>query len=569
MSRKISFVSYRMAKKSKINFSKEEVFSILQRNQLPEVEKSLEDLKRYLVSVYKEEEDPLAELFEVSPEEESVTAIPLLDTVLQNHCTELSVAALLNVFSLTLQDVHHNYRACLMVVGELILRKDVQAQTEIAKLFHKACRFYEPGHRYMTETVMDQLITVYFPRFESPALFQLLSRMSYDHLKLDWLDRLFVPALHRTNEKKWQKKILDLLFDYRKTFLPYTGVAYFDELLNEITGEASPELKKLIQNALEKSGEEDAFVKRMGNIGVENIPEVLELLPSMSPEMWSTYKGKISDALCRLSLPDQVINQALEVLLEKREDKQVVRILYYRWHDSGEYEKILTLCRDKLREDPERGLPIIQELMIRALEDGAAPETLGIYREFLSELGMKGNEVYQKEIQWLLATFLSRGEEDPEEYDPWFEKLEWLVNQSDGEIHINLGMFVSDMWDCASEEEYGRVKRVFNLGYPRIRETCDQYILSLTAVAAIELGDQELYEKVLREASSQPGIEEPLLAFNLACGGAVFKEKELLLNYTQKAIELGKTRQEFLHDSNFKAYQNDQEFIALLDRAGE
>ncbi|MGB1226479.1 MAG: TPR end-of-group domain-containing protein [Poseidonibacter sp.] len=52
---------------------------------------------------------------------------------------------------------------------------------------------------------------------------------------------------------------------------------------------------------------------------------------------------------------------------------------------------------------------------------------------------------------------------------------------------------------------------------------------------------------------------------NLACYYALNKKQSMLLAITQ-AIKLGKKTEQFLKDSDFKAYFEDEDFISVLKR---
>ncbi|MDC7224112.1 MAG: hypothetical protein PQJ60_10250, partial [Spirochaetales bacterium] len=60
-------------------------------------------------------------------------------------------------------------------------------------------------------------------------------------------------------------------------------------------------------------------------------------------------------------------------------------------------------------------------------------------------------------------------------------------------------------------------------------------------------------------------VEHDLLAFNLACAYAHFGEKEKMLTFVRRSMELGKTGEEFFDDEEFDAFRKDEDFLKLLE----
>jgi hypothetical protein len=56
-----------------------------------------------------------------------------------------------------------------------------------------------------------------------------------------------------------------------------------------------------------------------------------------------------------------------------------------------------------------------------------------------------------------------------------------------------------------------------------------------------------------------------ILAFNLACKYARESDRDGTFKYTKRALELGKSPDQFLSDNDFEELVDDREFVALLD----
>ena len=87
-------------------------------------------------------------------------------------------------------------------------------------------------------------------------------------------------------------------------------------------------------------------------------------------------------------------------------------------------------------------------------------------------------------------------------------------------------------------------------------------------MAAAQLsGDEEISELVMEELVPDP-IEKDRLAFNLACYYACKGDKDNVMRFTRRALELGKACAQFLDDDDFAPFREDAEFKALLAEHG-
>ena len=62
-----------------------------------------------------------------------------------------------------------------------------------------------------------------------------------------------------------------------------------------------------------------------------------------------------------------------------------------------------------------------------------------------------------------------------------------------------------------------------------------------------------------------PQISWDILAFNLACKYARESDREPAFRFTKRALELGKSPDQFLSDTDFSEFAEDKDFVALLD----
>ena len=98
-------------------------------------------------------------------------------------------------------------------------------------------------------------------------------------------------------------------------------------------------------------------------------------------------------------------------------------------------------------------------------------------------------------------------------------------------------------------------------GLPHGQHHCEAIATSL-AIAQLS-GDDQLASIVIESLLPEP-IEHPCLAFNLACYAAVKGHRERVLRYSRLALRLGKSKDQFREESDFGAYQDDDEFRDLV-----
>lgn len=75
--------------------------------------------------------------------------------------------------------------------------------------------------------------------------------------------------------------------------------------------------------------------------------------------------------------------------------------------------------------------------------------------------------------------------------------------------------------------------------------------------------EDSIEQDILKTLSSMK-INNPSLAFNLSCFHALRKQKPQMLKAITLALSLGKTKDSFLKDADFKEYHNDPDFIQQL-----
>jgi hypothetical protein len=88
-------------------------------------------------------------------------------------------------------------------------------------------------------------------------------------------------------------------------------------------------------------------------------------------------------------------------------------------------------------------------------------------------------------------------------------------------------------------------------------------VLAQLVAACMVGGDPEGLHALLPLVPAE--ITWDVLAFNLACKYARESDRENTFKLTKRALELGKSPDQFLSDTDFEEFAADKEFVALLD----
>jgi len=95
-------------------------------------------------------------------------------------------------------------------------------------------------------------------------------------------------------------------------------------------------------------------------------------------------------------------------------------------------------------------------------------------------------------------------------------------------------------------------------------------IASQMLVASIYLNDtdsqQLLFDTLLGDSFNMDQSENGTLVFNLACFYALKQDKKNMLATIKKAMELGKPKNQFLGDKDFKVYYQDDDFLRVINQ---
>ena len=545
----------------------------LETEDVLKFEETILNLSKHVKANYSDDDNPLARFFGIETEEEEITEIPVLDLAIEKHLKNLSNTTLVTIFEMSFKSVgYDNFNAALLVLKESIARKDIETQKKIVKKFYKACEYYDAGHRFWGYTVHDQLIDDLFAQFTSEALYQLLKKASTDMLNSeggDQMEDLFMPAFQNTTNLNLQKKLLKLFFKYEEEARTYFGKGYFDALLQQIKDIASPELEKLIAAKKEENKEQEALILSLENLTEDNLPGIIEMLgKTISKKLEDEYLYNIVEAVQENKINEEALNQLITFLIKKKENSYLAKLLQSKYHNTNP-EKIISILNQSLIDNlfDENEAYNLARMIITDLVPNKEVffNDLEIYRDFIvSKCNVAKNAIYNDEVQKLLSKYFNAiSNNASENYSHILEKIKEIFSKT--EAKFSYSNLYYDVYYLVSDGENEQCRTIFNYLSPRIKNYSSENILYLNVIAAIKLNDSTYFNAVLKEVQKLEEITQVLLAFNLACGFAHFGRKEEMLFYIKESIRLGKTKQQFLDDTDFEKYWNDEDFLMAIE----
>ncbi|MDR7212089.1 TPR end-of-group domain-containing protein [Flavobacterium piscis] len=549
------------------------ILNQIDTDDLLQFEESIFHLSKHVDANYSDENNPLAGYFDDEAEEEEITDIEVLDSAIQKHIKSLSEKSLVTIFGMTFKSVgDDNYNAALLVLEEVINRKNIDTQLKIIKKFNKACKYYDAGHRYWSCTVHDQLIDTLFAQFTSEALYKLLKKASTDMLNSeggDAMDELFVPAFKNTTDIKLQEKLLNVFFEYEKEARTYFGKKYFDALLQQIKDVASPELKNLILAKKEEGKEQEEWLTLLENLNEDNFPAVIDqfINQKTSEDINEDDFEKIIRAAQETVLPESSLITLLNFMVKEND---LPDVLIFQYHKNKKTpEKIIDFLKAQLEENNLDTYDVTNTVrrIIKQLSESNSPlPELEIYENFMAKhCNMSFDQIYNIQITSLLNYYFFKDAKFPWDYEAisWtLETVKAVALKMKGKIsYVDLRINTYGLVDSG---KYEKVKQIFEALYPKVKETTEESVLFYNIIASIKLNDEPYFNLLFNEVQQLKKITEVLLAFNLACGLAHFGRRDDLLLYIKEAIKLGKTKQQFLDDTDFEKYWEDEEFLEVI-----
>jgi hypothetical protein len=210
---------------------------------------------------------------------------------------------------------------------------------------------------------------------------------------------------------------------------------------------------------------------------------------------------------------------------------------------------------------------IVRKAILRGGEKAVATPALDKLRALASELdGMAPNVAASAEVRELLFGGAESWEQ--EKFERGIAGLEALdeyapppLGENEDDRESELASMVANLAGSSDFEPLQRLARQLHK-LELTGKSLERVLAQLVAVCMVD-ADPEGLEHILPLVP--PEITWDILAFNLACKYARASDRENAFKLTRRALELGKSPDQFLSDNDFEEFAEDKEFVALLD----
>jgi len=127
---------------------------------------------------------------------------------------------------------------------------------------------------------------------------------------------------------------------------------------------------------------------------------------------------------------------------------------------------------------------------------------------------------------------------------------------------MDLGFQLSTLLQRNNDTHFEILKAINKSVFPLLKDKMVQKLLFLPVAAATLNRDKAFFDELLGQVLEP--TDNKNLAYHLAAAASAFAEKEELLKWVKRAVELGRSKEDFLEDDDFEPFKNDSDFIAAL-----
>ncbi len=544
------------------------VINNLSSDDVALAEKAMNDLVRHVDKNYHPDNNPLARYFGKEADEEYPLDLPILDSAFKKYKNKLSIDTLIDLTRMSIQSINvDNYTITLLAIQEIIKRKDLVAQQQVIAQFNTYCGDF--GHRFWDSSVQDQLFDDLFPAFETAALIDLLKDGAVDMLNSDGGDggdRLFIPAFKKCKNMAELDSLLAAFFGYQDESLRYLGFQYFSDLYTEIRADLPKKYALKFKDEIKKKSLKTEVFILLESKDPKDIIKLIGLLDKEENKKFVKSKSyKILEKINELEVPLKHVTTALDFFIEKKVYVEDTILKYLLPNGKG---AVIAYLKTKKNTDNKEYIGETISKIIHGfnIENNSMKE-IQPFRNYLKEINNCSDDaVYTIEIKNIFISIKNTRFYNTVFYDQLsrLEEIASLVKSPpitlpSVEMWWDLRMIASGIkdWDI--------IKRLCKALFAIIPAEDVESSLQ-TAVISAAMTDDHNFLNFLSQYIPET-TEDELLTFNLACAYAKFSEKEPMLAYIKRSIELGKTKAQFLDDNDFAQYSGDQDFLMALEPA--
>ncbi|MEQ1569056.1 MAG: hypothetical protein ABMA64_25695 [Myxococcota bacterium] len=567
-----------------------ELLKMLESDELSEVTTAL-DLLSVRIQVDSGEHSAVFDVFGVTPEEGTLTPVPVLDEALERWGQELPSPTLLAVAKLGLVSITDDLAATVTAATLLAERRAELEQHELARQFHRACERYDSGHRAWDETVLDQLIEDVFPQLLPGPLLTLLRPLGTDALSSesgDAMDALFLAAFLQPDDldEATRDGLVDRFCAYAEQMIEYEHAELVQRLHREIDA-ANPEVGEQIA---ERLGALSGQVALQAEVETARSPVAVaallgrvldpaDALTFTAADEVSAFSGRVLAVAGQL--PEDTVRSVLEASWTAGATGwDWGDLLGQRW--AADPAAAEAHVAGWLAAHPDHQPTVLAQLRLgrrlRIRDAGEDAVAMALWAAEARLVGRAPDELRTAELGPLLLAF-AQGHSDAD----WAAALSMLhtIGAQAEPVKTNWEHFsylqmkfepLVLMIEHEPEEYAPKVRaflEAFRASLPRI--TWGQKAIetiAADAVGAAQLSnDEALRALAFSLVPSVPAAaQKDRLAFNVACFYAVRGEREPMLAWAARAVALGKPPAQFHAEADFAAFRTDPDFVALVGR---
>ncbi|MCF6347935.1 MAG: hypothetical protein L3J20_06515 [Flavobacteriaceae bacterium] len=515
--------------------------------------------------------------FEIDAGEGGIIDLPILDTAFLKHKDKLTIDTVINLIKTSFKTVgYDNYTITMLAIDEIISRKDVNAQKQVIAQFDKACEAsdYSYRYRYNGNTVHDQLLDNFFGQFEVAALIDLIHLITDPYSQMlncdggDEGDHLFIPAFKKCANDADFNLLLTTFFKYQDESIEYHEPQHFTDLHNKILAVLNEDYHIKFADEMKKRDSQTRLYTLLDSNNPKNIEQLIEVLDKEENKKFTEANNyKILQKINQQELPLDYVTTALDFFIKKKELPYYVEDTLRKYMFPNGKETVIAYLKTKEDSENKKYIGEIISRFINAFNTkNASMEDIQPFRAYLKELANYNDDtVYAIEIQALLEMILSARFHGDDFYKMLsrFEEIISLVVSPPISVDLDRQFNLYLLLKIGETEKWDIVKRLCCALFTVIPLKDTVRALYISVVSSIMTEDYD-FLKFLKQYIPVT-TEDNSLVYYLACAFSMFSEKETMLKYIRRSLELNETKATFLDDPNFAKYWEDNDFLKALE----
>jgi len=518
--------------------------------------------------------------FEIDAGKGRIIDLPILDTAFIKHKDKLTIDTVINLVKASFKTVgYDNYTITMLAIDEIISRKDVNAQKQVIVQFDKACEASDYSYRYQYNgnTVHDQLLDNFFGQFEVAALIDLINLITDPHSQMlncdggDEGDHLFIPAFEKCTNDTDFDLLLITFFKYQDESIEYHEQQHFTDLHNKILAVLTKDYNIKFAGEVKKRDSQTKLYALLDSNNPKDIEQLIEVLDKTENKKFAESNNyKILQKVNQLKLPLGHVTMALDFFIKKKEVVPYVEDTLRKYMLPNGEETVIAYLKTKENSDNKK---YIGEIVSRFINEfntkNISMVEIQPFRAYLKKVGNYNDAaVYGIEIQALFEMIigtrrLAYGNVFYKMLSR-FEKIVSLIVSPPISIKgLDLQFNLNLLANRANTEQWNIIKRLCRALFTVIPLKDTVSALYIPVVSAIKTEDYEFF-KFLNQYIPATTKDESL-TYYLASAFSKFSEKESMLKYIRRSLELGRTKAQFLEDKDFTQYKDDTDFLKALE----